>query len=103
MIVSLIVKVNGLDMTDETNVDIAILTVLPEEYKAMHDRLIEPGPAPSFTSAPDLYAWVIGKVPYKDSQAFYRTLANFWGSGRPASRILTVFRAQPTYGCQNGH
>ena len=46
----------------EPTVDIAILTVLPQEYRAVHDRLVNPRSAPTSASTPNLYAWVLGEI-----------------------------------------
>ena len=48
---------------DEMVVDVAILTILPQEFKAVYDRLTDPRPAPASDSAANLYAWKLAKIP----------------------------------------
>lgn len=63
--------IETLDGRTESTVDIAILTVLPEEYKAIHYRLVKPSPVTASKLAPDLYAWVLGEIPNPRTKESY--------------------------------
>jgi tetratricopeptide (TPR) repeat protein/nucleoside phosphorylase len=54
-------------------VDIAIVTVLPEEYAAVHSRLTRPT---LFQGAgkPAPYAWTLGEIPLADGRGAYRVV-----------------------------
>lgn len=49
------------------SVDIAILTVLPEEVKGLLHTPSDPRPAPSSDGRPNPYAWTLGKYPRRDA------------------------------------
>ena len=72
-------------------VDIAILTVLPEEYRAVYRKLTNPQSIPSPTSDPNLYAWVVGQVPHQQSGKSYSVALGMMGrAGTDLSALATV-------------
>jgi len=88
-------------MANHLIADITILTVLPEEYKAVHDRLVNPLPAPPSTSTPNLYAWVIGEVPSAQRQTSYSVALGMIGRAGTSSGALAtrdaITRWKPRY------
>lgn len=79
------------DMPGEPTVDVAILTVLPEEYKAVYDKLTDPHHVPSPTPGPNLYAWVLGRVPHRQSGASYSVALGMMGrAGTDPSALATA-------------
>jgi nucleoside phosphorylase len=50
----------------ESYVDVAILTVLPQEYQAVCDKITNLRPAPPRPKHPNMYSWQVGEVPYKN-------------------------------------
>jgi nucleoside phosphorylase len=88
-------------MPDEPTIDVAILTALPEEYKAVYDKLGNPHPIPSLSSAPNLYAWVLGEIPNPGSGKSYFVALGMTGrAGNNQSAVATtdaIGRWKPRY------
>ncbi len=89
------------DASGEPAVDIAILTVLPEEYKAVYDRLHNPCPPLSPPSDPNLYAWVMGEIPHlQTGQSYVAALGMMGRAGTDLSALATseaITLWKPTY------
>lgn len=90
-----------LDMAHELTVDIAILTVLPEEYTAICNRLDNLRSAPSSISDPDLYAWQLGEVQNPKWRRPYSVTVGMMGrAGTSHSALATkdaIIRWKPRY------
>lgn len=65
-------------MANEDPIDIVILTVLPEEYNAVHSLLINPTKDPGKPRSPNNFAWVKGEIPYERNS--YRVVLGLSGN-----------------------
>ncbi|MEW5849138.1 MAG: hypothetical protein AB2A00_09995 [Myxococcota bacterium] len=91
-------------------VDVAIVTVLPEEYRAVEQLLEKPTHAPGAATSPNPYAWEVGIVTTKDGGSAYSVVLAL--AGRPGNTsgalavIETARRWRPRYvmlvGCGGG-
>ena len=83
-------KMKQMDVPDTPIIDVVILTVLPEEYKAVHDKLTDLRvPPPS--SGVNLYAWVLGQVPRQQSGRSYSVALGMMGrAGTDMSSLATI-------------
>lgn len=83
------------------SIDVAVVTVLPEEYNAVRALLSEERRAPRTTSEPNAFAWSTGVIPAKDGSGSYRIVLAL--SGRPGqssatlTTVETVRRWRPKY------
>ncbi len=89
--------------------DILIVTVLPEEYRAVLDQLTAARPVPGTHDAPNTHAWRFGTLPREGGGAYKVALALAGGAGNVnASQAVTasVARWKPRYallvGCAGG-
>lgn len=84
-----------------SEVDVAIITILPEEYKAVLGHLENTYPAPATQEQPNLYAWEIGEVSSETYQQPYRVvlaMAGEPGSDRAVlTTLATIERWNPRY------
>ncbi len=74
-------------------VDIAILTVLQEEYQAIRNRLVNSRPAPSSVSDPNLYAWKLGQIPYRNTGKSYSVALGMSGKAGSNAGVLATIEA----------
>ncbi|MDD1725206.1 MAG: NACHT domain-containing protein, partial [Methanospirillum sp.] len=65
-------------MADVEPIDIAILTILPEEYNAVHSLLINPTKISGTPKNPNNFAWVTGEILYEDTS--YRVVLGLAGN-----------------------
>ena len=76
----------------QDSVDIAIITVLPEEYAAVHRLLRQPAYESGTGQAPNLYGWETGWIDRADGSGAYRVglamraAGAGWTCRRPARR-----------------
>ncbi len=69
--------------------DIAIITVLPEEYQAICGKIENLQPAPQRNSQPNLYAWRVGIIPYSDG-AYSAAVGMMGRAGTVESTLATI-------------
>ena len=83
------------------HIDIAIITILPEEYDAVRGQFDRLFAAPSATDRPNLYAWCIGEIDTPNHAKPYKvilTLADNPGIGNAALVVMqTIDRWKPRY------
>jgi nucleoside phosphorylase len=81
-------------------VDIAIITVLPEEYAAMLRRVSRVAPDPGSASFPNHYAWALGEMESSSDEP-YRVVVALAGEAGETSGALTtrttILRWRPRY------
>ncbi len=81
-------------------VDVAILTVLPEEYQAVLNRLVNPRRAPPVPHYRNLYNWQLGSIPTSNGNA-YSVILGMQGRAAEAPAALatteTIRSWQPQY------
>jgi nucleoside phosphorylase len=102
----------AVDVSDSglaSTADILIVTVLPEEYRAVLSRMAKTRTAQGTVDMPNAYAWRIGNVARKGGGAYRVALALVGGPGNAnASLAVTnsVSRWRPRYvmlvGCAGG-
>jgi HEAT repeat protein/nucleoside phosphorylase len=73
--------------------DVVILTVLPEEYGSIRDRLSEPGPPPDMGDVPNRYAWKFGKTFCKNLNADYKIAVGMIGRAGTTEGALAAGEA----------
>jgi HEAT repeat protein/nucleoside phosphorylase len=73
--------------------DIAILTVLPEEYSAVYNQLSDYSPPPDMGSRPNLYAWQFGNVYCSKYKGAYRVAVGMIGRAGNYQSALAVKEA----------
>ena len=73
--------------------DVVILTVLPEEYGCIRDRLSELGLPPNMDSVPNLYAWKFGKVSCQNLKADYKIAVGMIGRAGTTEGALAAREA----------
>jgi len=73
--------------------DVVILTILPEEYGSIRDRLSELGPPPDMGSLPNLYAWKFGKVSCQNLKADYKIAVGMIGRAGTTEGALAAREA----------
>jgi nucleoside phosphorylase len=78
-------------------VDIAIITVLPEEHAAVHQHLERTSPVPATRGRPNLYAWEFGYIGSDQYQASYRVALGIAGRAGESSGLLAVMDAIQTF------
>jgi nucleoside phosphorylase len=71
-------------------VDIAILTVLPEEHSAVRDQLMQISPAPGTSEHPNLYSWEFGEIASDQYRASYSVVLGIAGLAGEGSGLLAV-------------
>jgi nucleoside phosphorylase len=84
---------------EEAQIDIAIITVVPEEYIAVHSRLENTQRYPGTVDGVNPYKWETGEI--QSNQASYRVVLAFSGSQGVISGATitnaTVLRWNPRY------
>lgn len=65
-------------MSDDDTIDIAILTILPEEYNAVKSLLNNPIKYPGNPKSPNNFAWVKGEIPHEHTS--YRVVLGLTGN-----------------------
>jgi len=90
----------GVDCGDE-RIDVAVITVLPEEYHAVEKRLTGSVPDPGTDASPNLFAWRTGQARSADGTNCYRVVL---GMPDRATNIpcalaafITIQRWKPRY------
>jgi nucleoside phosphorylase len=83
------------------SVDIAIMTIIPEEYEAVLALLDDHEAAPASKTKPNTYAWRVGRISRDGADRSYRVVVGLAGragnvSGTTAI-LRTVERWQPRY------
>jgi nucleoside phosphorylase len=81
-------------------IDVAILTVLPEEYRAVHNRLCSPRLAPATANRPNLYAWTLGDIPWQGGNSYSIALGMLVRPGTNQGALATldaITRWRPRY------
>lgn len=73
-------------------VDVVILTVLPEEYRSIRNRLSELGP-PDLGSMPNLYAWKLGNVFCDNFNSNYKIVVGMIGRAGTTESALAAREA----------
>ncbi len=75
-------------------VDVAIITALKEEYEAVRARLTDLQEIPANTGHqyPNLYGWVLGKIPKADGSGAYRVLLAWAGYSGNLRTLITTTR-----------
>ncbi|MBK7385628.1 MAG: HEAT repeat domain-containing protein [Methanothrix sp.] len=73
--------------------DVVILTVLPEEYGSIRDRLSEPSPPPDMGDVPNRYAWKFGKTFCKNLNADYKIAVGMIGRAGTTEGALAAGEA----------
>jgi HEAT repeat protein/nucleoside phosphorylase len=73
--------------------DVVILTVLPEEYGCIRNRLTELGPSPDLGLSHNLYAWTLGKVFCENFKADYKVAVGMIGRAGTNQATLAVIEA----------
>jgi HEAT repeat protein/nucleoside phosphorylase/uncharacterized protein (UPF0305 family) len=73
--------------------DVVILTILPEEYRSIRDRLSELGPPQNMGSLPNLYAWKFGKVSCQGLKADYKIAVGMIGRAGTTEGALAAREA----------
>lgn len=85
----------------DSSTDVAILTVLPEEYRAVYKRLHQPRPAPVSSTSPNTHAWVFGQIPYRNTGTVYSIVLGLTGHAGTSHTALavmdTIKRWKPRY------
>jgi len=81
----------------KATVDIAIITVLPEEHAAVHQHLEQTSPVPATRGRPNLYAWEFGYIRSDQYQASYRVALGIAGRAGEGSGLLAVMDAIQTF------
>ena len=76
-----------------TLADVVILTILPEEYSSIRDRLYELGPPPDIGDVPNLYAWKFGKVSCQNLKADYKIAVGMIGRAGTTEGALAAREA----------
>lgn len=72
-------------------IDVVILTVLPQEYKAVCDQFEQLHPLPGMSGAPNIYAWKTGTVSCSSLGGAYTVSIGMMGrAGTPQSALATV-------------
>jgi nucleoside phosphorylase len=83
-----------------TKLDLAIVTVIPEEYHAVRRRVVNPYQASFSRSEANVYAWELGEVPTRSGEA-YKVVVGMIGIGGTNSTAMAtvdaVSRWQPRY------
>lgn len=82
-----------------SDADVVILTILPEEYLAVCDKLIDLQPAPRRSDHADVYAWKTGRIPSGEN-AYSVAVGMMGRAGTTASALATkdaVDRWNPRY------
>ncbi len=98
---SLLLRQSGYRDWRIQEMDVAIVTILEEEYKAVRAHLSEPQRLPGPSTDPNVCAWMAGKVAKSDGNGFYRVILAL--TGRPGTNsavfatIETVRRWKPRY------
>ena len=86
-------------MSDDEPIDIAILTILQEEYNAVLSLLDNPPREPGTPGNPNNFAWVKGKIPYNDTS--YRVVLGLTGNPGVIQAVTIANEAirlwNPTY------
>lgn len=73
------------------SVDVAILTVLPDEYEAVCEQFAQLRPPSGTGSAANVYAWQVGEVPCARLGGSYIVAVGMMGrAGTPLSALATV-------------
>lgn len=78
-------------------VDIAIITVLPEEHAAVHNHLEQTSPLLPARGRPNLYAWEFGYIGSDQYQDSYRVALGIIGRAGEGSGLLAVMDAIQTF------
>src|ERR1700753_1628480 len=82
-------------------IDIAIITVIPEEYAAVVKRLRRPHPPAPSETYPSLYAWICGEIGHKQSKRPFRVVVPMPTDPGTTSGALvtekTIARWNPRY------
>jgi nucleoside phosphorylase len=81
----------------KATVDIAIITVLPEEHAAVHQHLEQISPMPATRGRPNLYAWEFGYIGSDQYQDSYRVALGIAGRAGEGSGLLAVMDAIQTF------
>ena len=76
-----------------SGVDVAILTVLPEEYWPIRNQLVNPRPTPSSASNPNLYSWTMGSIPTAAGGPAYTVVLGMQGRAGTTSGALATMEA----------
>lgn len=88
-------------MSQQEPVDIAIVTILPEEYRAIHELLRDPQLDPGAPDAPNLYAWELGWIDHGGGAGAYRVALALAGRAgnvtASQATVATVERWEPRY------
>jgi nucleoside phosphorylase len=74
-------------------VDIAIVTVIAEEYRAMVAKLDTEDVPPACPNCANRYAWVSARIPSPDHRQSYRIVVGMAGEAGTTAGALTVQRA----------
>jgi nucleoside phosphorylase len=81
-------------------VDIAIVTILPEEYEAVRCRLKNVRQDPGTSDQPNQYAWVVGEIDAAHTGSYQVVLAMTANAGNTAASLgtsKTIARWSPRY------
>src|SRR5215216_4095036 len=83
------------------SVDIAIMSVIPEEYDAVITCIPDISDAPSSLASPNIYGWKLGKIPTKEGKSAYSIVvgltARVGGIAGALATITTIDQWRPTY------
>jgi nucleoside phosphorylase len=84
------VLVHSLVIVQRPHVDIAVVTILPEEYAAVHTRLRSPRHEPGTLAAPNPYGWELGWIDQTGGGAFRIVLALAGRAGNVTASQVTI-------------
>jgi nucleoside phosphorylase len=76
--------------TRKPAVDIAIVTVLPEEYQAVYEQLERRSRVPGTRARPNLYSWELGEIGSEQYGRPYRIVLALAGRAGEGGGLLTV-------------
>ncbi len=94
-----IIAREDLFVNDVSEIDVAILTVLPEEYQAVYRRLKNPQIDPG-TSGPNIYAWATGEANCINGGSYRIAVGMMGRAGTNMSAVATkdaISRWKPKY------